>query len=430
MSDTPTIEQARPAGHTQMISAAEQIARLRSDKSGAFVCLAAEDATPAAESAETPLAEITVAVKDNIDVEGLPTRIGRAGYEPTPARRDAKVVSRLRALGAPIVAKTAMHELALGITGENRRVGTPQNPWGTDRLPGGSSSGSAVAVARGLVRVAVGTDTGGSCRVPAALCGTVGFKPTFDLLERDGVFPLSERMDHVGLLARQVADVELVFGALSDQPPARAEDRPLAVAGSLFDAAHPAVAEALRDVVEQIVANVSDIEEQALPELLHAPDTYRPLLLHDALSVHEQRLARAPESFGDDTRALLQQAQTLSPTLAHQAWQQRQALREQLAQLLSRYQALITPAALVVAPFVGQNTVDTGIGALDTRRALLLPTCAFSMVGFPACVLPAGRVDGLPVALQVVAAPGQDSALLSLCARIERVAQARKDPRL
>ena len=175
-----------------------------------------------------PLEGLPLSIKDNFDVRGLPTGCGHESRAPSSAPNDAAAVAKLRAAGACFTGKVQMHQYALGITGENPALGTPRNPHDHTRLPGGSSSGSAVSVAAGLALASLGSDTGGSVRVPAALCGLVGFKPSFGRIPRAGLFPLADSADHVGVLTRTVADAALLFAALDEEasPGSRARSRP------------------------------------------------------------------------------------------------------------------------------------------------------------------------------------------------------------
>ena len=393
---------------------------------GAFVTLDREGAARQAAVADErwargaggPLCGVPISVKDIIDVAGLPTGCGTPGDHP-PARADAAVVRGLRQAGAVIVGKVHLHELALGITGENPRLGTPKNPRDRSRLPGGSSSGSAVSVAAEMVPLSVGTDTGGSVRVPAALCGVVGFKPGFDRLSCEGVHPLARSMDHVGLLARTVEDVQLVMAALTGDSPSdtgAAQTARVALVRPL----HVEAERSVRGAVERALqlagaAGVAEAEPGELPGLDETAAAYRTILLSEAAAVHE-----APRAFGADVRALLEAGAAIGEAALALAWERRERFSAACDELLARFDCLATPTTLVPAPPIGAREVAVDGRTLPVRDALVRSTSPFSMVGLPALSLPCGLAAGLPVGLQLVGRRGGEARLLALAGRIQR----------
>jgi aspartyl-tRNA(Asn)/glutamyl-tRNA(Gln) amidotransferase subunit A len=280
-----------------------------------------------------------------------------------------------------LLGKVHLHELALGITGES--LATPRNPLDSSRLPGGSSSGSAVSVAAGMALASLGTDTGGSVRVPAALCGVVGFKPTFGWMGRGGLAPLAWSMDHVGLIGRTVEDVGLVTGF-------RATKGPLKVA---------AMEEGL------------GYERVSLPGLEEAFETYGTIVRYEAARVHARELDRRPEIFGEDVRELLLAGAALSLADYVRALDRRAAFARSLDAVLRRYDCLVTPTTLVAAPARGASVVEVRGRQVTVREALLRCTCPFSMVGVPALA-----VGGL----QVIGAWGGEGAVLATGGALER----------
>lgn len=237
-------------------------------------------------STSGPLAGTNLAVKDIFDIEGYPTRLGSAARNrATPAASDADVVARLRRAGARFTGKTAMHELALGVTGLNLFQGTPINPIDADRVPGGSSSGSAVAVARGVVHAALGSDTGGSSRIPAAFCGVVGFKPSRGSISTVGLFPLSATLDHVGLLARNVGVLMRIWSVLIGHQHAsrRWRDTTLMIDIDAMSRAEPAISSAVEARLRECEAPMRELPLGFGDEVIEVSST---ILLYEAARVH------------------------------------------------------------------------------------------------------------------------------------------------
>jgi Asp-tRNA(Asn)/Glu-tRNA(Gln) amidotransferase A subunit family amidase len=397
----------------------------RNPQVNAFVHLADGPAVPAA-GGTSPLAGASFAVKDNIDVAGLPSQCGLRALQPPPATADAPVVARLRAAGLVFAGKLNMHAMALGATNHNADFGDCRNPHRLTHTPGGSSGGSAAAVAAGFCRIALGTDTMGSVRVPASYCGVVGFKPSFEALPTQGVTPLSRLLDHVGVLARSVDDVREAFRILSAQAPGTAE--PAGAPSKQPELAVPADLGALGAEPE-----VRAAFEQALGRLRAAG--FRPL------EIPMPELPRVRRA------GLLLAEAELARTLAEALAQRRSAIPQDLLAMLD-YAA--GKGALDLAGAVArlQQMAQWVTRALDTVDALLLPTTpqtAFpldapvphnqadftvlaNVAGAPAISLPLPVAAGaLPIGLQAIGRRGADGALLRLAAQIEstlRAAQA------
>jgi aspartyl-tRNA(Asn)/glutamyl-tRNA(Gln) amidotransferase subunit A len=395
------------------------------DRAGA---LAAAEAADGAWRAGTPgpLCGLPVSVKDIIDVAGAVTGCG----SPEPrsvADVDATVVRRLREAGAVIVGKVHLHELALGITGENPRLGTPRNPRDRSRMPGGSSSGSAVSVVGGMAALSVGTDTGGSVRVPAALCGAVGFKPSFGRISRAGVWPLSWSMDHVGVIGRGVADVRLCTAVLDGEDPADPSTlelpRPAPPPGppprrvGLLELL-PRASSEVREAVEATLGRLRQagvvVEVVPLPMADELAEIYRTILVCEAATVHREALAAGTARFGDDVGQMLAAGAAMPATRYIQAMRRREVFAGQCDRLLARFECLLGPTTLVTAPRLGQRDVAVGDRTLSVREALVSCTSPFSMVGLPALSVPCAAATGLPVGLQLVGRRHQDAALLEL----------------
>jgi len=405
---------------------------------GAYVALDPDGARAAALEADAAWARgdapalcgVPISVKDIYDLEGCIAGCGSPALNQgrRPATRDAEAVAQLRRLGAVVLGRTHMHELALGISGENPRLGTPRNPHDPTRLPGGSSSGSAVSVAAGLALASLGTDTGGSVRVPAALCGLAGLKPTFGWLGRRGLFPLAPTMDHVGLIGRDVADVALIYHALQETPTQRPRARhPLRVGliEELFRSAGREVRQALRVTLNGLAPEVVAVESVSLRGLDTAVQTYGTIVRYEAAAVHLEALATRPEIFDSPQREMLQAGASLTAADYARALDRREHFRAECAALLGRrFDCLLSPATRVCAPPRGLTEVELDGEPVPLREALLHCTCPFSMVGLPALSIPAGFAGGLPVGLQVVGPPGGEAVALGVGAAVGVVMHA------
>ncbi|MDQ0380236.1 amidase [Amycolatopsis thermophila] len=327
-----------------------------------------------------PLHGIPIAIKDLIDVRGLPTTAGSRHFAGHVAERDADCVRRLRAAGAVVLGKTATHEIALGPTGDRAAAGPTRNPYEPGRMSGGSSSGSAAAVAAGVVPLALGTDTGGSIRIPAALCGVVGLKPTHGAVSPDGVLPLAPSLDTVGPLARTAADCRLLWTVLSGTTPSLESGR---------------------------------LVEVAPEEIPHAGElraAYAVIQGSEAFAVHAERFRDAPELFGDEVRDRLRAGSEVRGWEYVRARDLRDRVRDDVRKLFQDNAFLILPTVPMTAPPVDARTCDLG----DVRTALLSLTSPWSVLGLPALSIPAGLAGDLPTGLQLVGPPGSEHRLLTL----------------
>jgi aspartyl-tRNA(Asn)/glutamyl-tRNA(Gln) amidotransferase subunit A len=417
----------------------------------AFVTVDADGARKAAAVARDELARgldrgllhgVPVAVKDIVDTAGLATTMGSrhfAGHVPV---RDAEVVARLRAAGAVVVGKTTTHEFAYGPTGDRSANGACANPRDPRRMAGGSSAGSAAAVAAGLVPLAVGTDTGGSVRIPAALCGVVGMRPSYGRIPTGGVFPLSWSLDTVGVLAGSVADAAAGWNVLTGgAAPAASAAAMSAAAASAATVAAPdpaalriglpagpwfeRLAEAVRDglagLVERLAGQGAQVVPVPVPDAEELGHLYRTVQSVEAVSIHHDRLARAPELFDPE---VLDRLRTAAQTPAwHYACSLRRLteLRAAAARRLAGLDLLVLPAVPVLAPPLGVRDTDIGGGWTSPRDALLAHNVPWSVLGLPALSVPvAGFSPGeLPVGAQLVGPPGGDEELLAAARTVE-----------
>jgi aspartyl-tRNA(Asn)/glutamyl-tRNA(Gln) amidotransferase subunit A len=395
-----------------------------------------------------PLHGIPVAVKDIFDVAGVPTRCGSAALEGAkPAREDAAAVARLRTAGAIVLGKTTTHELACGVYTPPTR-----NPWDLERSPGGSSGGSGAAVAAGAAMGAIGSDTGGSIRIPASHCGLVGVKPTYGRVSRAGALALSWSLDHVGPLARTVQDAALLLSVLAGPDPRDSTTRgrpplfePLLGAedqvGGLrvgvlrappFAPLEPDVETALDRAVALLASDGVELDETLLPELDRSLATEFAIVAAEAASYHETRLARSGELIGEDVRGLLEAGVLLPASLYLRAQRTRRMIQQAVAATFADLQlnALIAPTVPAAAQRRDQLEYELGGAGEPVIEALVRTTAPFNLVGLPAVAVPTGLGSrGLPGSVQIVARPFDEQTALRLARAVERGAGRLGTPR-
>jgi aspartyl-tRNA(Asn)/glutamyl-tRNA(Gln) amidotransferase subunit A len=342
-----------------------------------------------------PLHGIPVGVKDLFDVAGRVTTAGaHPAFHPPPAAKDAAVVRSLREAGAVILGKTGLHEWALGVTSNNAHSGPVRNPHDPARIPGGSSGGSGAALAAGLCPLALGTDTGGSIRIPASLCGTVGIKPTFGLVNVEGLAPLSRSLDTIGPMATTVEDAFLMLEAISDFRRKEVRRARILVAKNyFFDDVLPEV----NRLVREAAARLGPVEEVEIPGARKAWDMNPVILLSEAVAVHEERLRDHPERFGPGMADRFQGGFSYRGIDFARALAFRDEWRMELLRLLAMPPSvLVVPATPIPAPLIGDRE-----GA-PIARILTRLTSPFNLAGMPVLSVPVGKVEGLPVGMQIV----------------------------
>jgi aspartyl-tRNA(Asn)/glutamyl-tRNA(Gln) amidotransferase subunit A len=399
---------------------------------GAFVTVLTEqarseaaerDAERAAGRVRGPLHGVPVAVKDLVDVAGVVTAAGSPKLEANRAERDAPVVERLRRAGAVIIGKTRTHEFAYGVL----TPGTV-NPWDATRIAGGSSGGSAAAVAAGLVSFAIGSDTAGSIRIPAACCGVVGFKPTYGAVPVAGVFPLSWSCDHVGPIAAGVAEAGLLFEAMSGVPaPAPAPSARLRVGrlvGEDLALVDPAVSEVLDRLCGRLEAIGARIDDVELP-LAAARAAVATIVLPELAAAHAALLATTgEEGYGRRVLAAIRLGQSALATEYLAGLRYRGRFVALVEEVLDEHDALLLPTIPVVAPEHANRTVRLGDGSeMGVQVALTALPGPFNCSGSPVVSLPVGLVDGLPVGASLVGRIGGDHELLRVAAVVEDAAR-------
>jgi Asp-tRNA(Asn)/Glu-tRNA(Gln) amidotransferase A subunit family amidase len=374
-----------------------------------------------------PLAGVPVVVKDLMPVTGYPMTCGTRAIEAQEQRHDAEVVARLRAAGALVMGTTNLHELAYGVTSANVHFGSVGNPVAPGHVPGGSSGGSAAAVAAGLAALGVGTDTGGSIRIPAACCGIVGFKGSYDAVTREGVWPLAFTLDHVGPLARSVAGAALGFEIMAGLPPgctsAKQVDRPLLVRPARFFYEH--VEDAVRDATEAAIARLcaagAQVDERTIEGIEQAPAVQFMTLCTEACQANWELLMTRPEGIGADVRLRLEVGQFIGGIDYVKAQRLRRSLRDNMLAALNDAHVMITPVLPIRVPKSGLSTIDIGGRVLPIPSALTRFSSPFNAAGLPAISIPAAMDDaGLPVSLQLVGRPGADATVLAVARWCER----------
>ena len=373
-----------------------------------------------------PLHGVPVAIKDIFDVAGLPTRCGSRLFDDAPpAAVDAEAVARLRSAGAVVVGKTATHELACGVYTEPAR-----NPWDLERCCGGSSGGSAAAVAAGAAAAATGSDTGGSIRIPAALCGIVGVKPTYGLVSRRGVAALSWSLDHVGPLARSVEDAAAVLEAMAGVELRPLPDLDLAAVRlgvpdtPVLTRVQPEVRARFEEACAALAAAGAAVVDVPLPELEETLPVEFAIVMAEAASYHARAVRERSELIGAGIRELLRSGALLPAEDYLAAQRLRAAIRAAVARAFADHEldALLTPTLPLpaYAP-TDERVVIEGVEE-PVIEAAVRTTAPFNLTGLPVVSVPSGLAGGrLPVALQLVGRPRGERRLLALARAYERL---------
>jgi aspartyl-tRNA(Asn)/glutamyl-tRNA(Gln) amidotransferase subunit A len=380
---------------------------------------------------ERPLEGIPIGVKDLVDTQGVRTTYGSSIFNRHVPRADAEAVRRAREAGAIVVGKTGTHEFAWGITSENPHHGACRNPWDAERITGGSSGGSAAALAAGLVALAIGTDTGGSIRIPAAFCGVTGLKPTYATVSTAGTFPLAPSLDHVGAMAQRPRDAWELCAVMAGDGLARSgPDRHAALAEGGLDGVRIGVSGALAgaapsDEVEDALASVVSLArdlggEIVKVELAAAELVERTFATTQRAEAHEthRRLGLFPEraaEYGADVRSRLEQSAQIGFADYLEAAADRARLEAAFAATFRDADILITPVSPVAPVRIGEATSVLRGSEIDIRKLVIPATSPQNLAGLPACTLRAGfDSHGLPIGVQITAPKGHDSRVVSV----------------
>jgi aspartyl-tRNA(Asn)/glutamyl-tRNA(Gln) amidotransferase subunit A len=372
-----------------------------------------------------PLHGIPISVKDLVDIVGTPTTSGSAVPPRQPAA-DAPIVARLREAGAIIVGKTNLHEFAFGTPSDESAFGAVHHPRDPARSAGGSSGGAAVALIEGMCFASVGTDTGGSIRIPSAVCGTVGLKPAFGELPCDGIVSLSTTLDHVGPMARTVADAEIMFDAMRGTA-----NGGIATAGGPYvfgvpedyfcDRLDPAVRAALMRTRKALVTAGHQVRTVTIEHAARTPDVYLHIVLPEASWYHAPLLADHADRYSPGVRLRLEMGRHILAEDYVRARHLQTVLRRAVDDALSGCDALLLPAQPAPAPLLGSTTMEIEGTQEPVRGAMLRLTQLFNVTGHPAIALPAGTTDdGWPVSVQLVAPHGATGRLIEMATAVER----------
>lgn len=376
-----------------------------------------------------PLHGVPISVKDLIDVAGTATTAGSSVPPGHPAH-DAPIVTRLREAGAIVVGKTNLHEFAFGTTSEESAFGPVRHPIDPSRSAGGSSGGAAAALLEGMCFASIGTDTGGSVRIPAAACGVVGLKPGLGELPTDGIVPLSTTLDHPGPLARTVGDAAAVFDALCGRAPAfaTAAPRPLRLGvpeGYFCERLHPDVRAALATARAGLAADGHRLRTVSVEGAAWTATVYLHIVLPEASWFHASLLERHADRYSPGVRLRLEMGRYILAEDYVRAMHLRAVLTRAVDAALAGCDALLLPTLPTPAPVIGKAAVELEGHEEPVRAVMLRLTQLFNITGHPAIALPAGTTrDGWPVSLQLVGHRGATARLLGAAAAVEARLQA------
>ncbi len=408
---------------------ADRIASLNST-SKAFISLDIDQARKKAESltinsTDSMLKGIPYACKDLFDVKGVVTSGGSRVLANNVAQHDAETITRMNQAGAIFIGKNNLHEFAYGATGENSLYGTAPNPYDHSRLAGGSSSGSAAALGYGLCAAALGTDTGGSVRAPAALCGLVGFKPTFGRISTEGVIPYSWSLDHIGTLTRSAADAALLFDTLSStvQPVTAVNPEALRIGipdRFFFTRADTEILDCI-DCLMNFLGNAgAELIPVAMPSMEYSRTVSLTVQMPEALSYHNRYLEQSGDLYSQDFRAGLALGQCLLAEQYIRAKRYIESYRRDMNKVFAGIDLLLTPATPIIAPRTGTVEVTIDGQTEPAGNAITRYTSFFNMTGHPAITLPCGmHSEGLPIAAQLIGKHFGDEQLIAVASLIE-----------
>lgn len=434
----------------EVVTAALQRIERLDNRFNCFTRIDGEDALKAARRTDKairrgddpgPLAGVPLGAKDLFDVAGETTTAGaRVRASAGPAEEDAAAVASLKRAGGALLGSQNMDEFAYGFTTENEHTGATCNPHDVTRIAGGSSGGSAAAVAAGLCAGAIGSDTNGSVRVPAAFCGVFGLKPTFGRLSRRGTFPFVHSLDHVGCFARGAADLAAVYDALQGRdardaaqadrevelalPGVNAPDRKLRVAilgGYFHESAMPEVLEAVDEVAEALGAT----DEVEMPEVERARSAAFVLSAAEGGSLHLDNLRKQPQHYDHAVRDRLIAGAMMPAGLVMRAQRFRRWFRDAVRPLFREYDILLAPATPFPAQPIGQKTIRMARGELSVRANAGLYTQPISFIGLPVVAAPLTAPGKLPLGVQLIGAPWTEARLMRAARRLEREGVAR-----
>jgi aspartyl-tRNA(Asn)/glutamyl-tRNA(Gln) amidotransferase subunit A len=405
----------------------------------AFITVLADDALASAREADKdiaagrrrgPLHGMPISLKDIIDLSGVPTTAASRLREGRTAANDAPSARALREAGAVFVGKTNLHEFAFGTTNEDSAWGPARHPLDQTRSPGGSSGGSAVAVRTGMSVASVGTDTGGSVRIPAAACGIVGLKPGYGEVSASGVVPLSRQLDHVGPLTRSVEDAALLYDILCGNPDpgqsvastVKLGELTFAVLDGYFmDRLSAEVETGVRRAIDALQRAGATIRTASISYAADIAPVYLHLVLADAAAYHASALERRPHAYCENVRIRLEMGRHVLAEDYARALRGRSVLHREVERAIAGVDALLLPALAIEAPPLGVASVPVKGGSEPVRNVMLRCTQLFNLTGHPAISIPCATTKaGLPVGLQLAGHIGRTTDLLRTAHAVER----------
>ena len=394
-----------------------------------------------------PLHGIPFSIKDVIYAEGVKCTAGSKIMSDYISKIDATSVSKMKKAGAILIGTNNTHEFACGITNVNPHYGSSKNPWNTSKLSGGSSGGSAVSVAAGMVPVSLATDTSGSIRVPSSLCGVVGLKPTYGRVSKYGIVDLAPSLDHVGCITRSVWDAAAVLKIIAGRDPLDlttenkkvadyvriVEDHEAATMGKkisvgipkeyFFDYLQPGVYRAFLDFIETIKSMDISVFDIHIGETDKIYESWRPIRLGESAEIHLKWLQTRSQDYGEDVRRMLMQGTEVSAVDYIRAHKFRKELRNEFVRVLKNFDVLVMPTTPLTAPRFEEQMADIGGKTLQIYQALSRHTIAFDSTGLPAISIPIGfsSKDNMPVGAQIIGPPFREEKILSLAHAYEHV---------
>lgn len=405
-----------------------------------FITVCEKNALEEARKAEEEIARghyrgllhgIPYSCKDLFKTAGVRTTGGSKVFADYVPEEDAFLVKKLKQQGAILLGKTNQHELAFGITGVNPHYGTVSNPFDPDRLAGGSSSGSAAAVALGLGFFSLGTDTGGSVRVPASLCGVVGLKPTYGILSCEGVIPYCWSLDHVGIFNRTVNDSKLVMSSLLDYhfEKGRLVDQlagvRIGIPSSVFyEGLDPEIEQRMKEIQEIICSRGAEIAQVQMPDLKYSRTVSLIVQLVECLSYHSRYLNEKGDLYGEDIKAGMTAAQFILAEHYVRAKRMINLYKQKLDNVFEKVDCILTPTTPCVAPKKNATSVSLGFKEIAIGNALTMFTSFFCMTGNPAISIPCGKnSQGMPFGAQIICKRGGEELIFSIAMSMEKLFQ-------
>jgi aspartyl-tRNA(Asn)/glutamyl-tRNA(Gln) amidotransferase subunit A len=394
-----------------------------------------------------PLHGVPIGLKDLFDLAGVPCTMGSRILADNVPSQDASVVTSVKAAGAVILGKQNLHEFAFGITSENPHYGVVRNPWDLERVPGGSSGGTAAAVAAGLCAAGLGSDTGASIRAPASWCGVVGLKPTYGRASKAGALPLAWSLDHAGPLARSVADCALLLQAIAGHDPrdpsSSTEPVPdfsaglnLGVRGlrlgvpreHFFEMLEPNVERLVREAIATLEQLGAKVEDVSLPHAVHAQVAGTAIMSSEAASWHATWLRERPQDYGADVLQRIQGGLLVRATEYLHSQQMRTLVQQDFSSAFEHVDVVLGPTAPLVAPRIGRTFEPGGPFKVAPRSIANRLTIPCNLTGMPAINVPCGFSDGLPVGLQIMGPAFAEPLVLRVAAAYEAACNWRRQP--